>query len=79
MLDALLLIIFIVIPAIVLHEVAHGLSAYWLGDPTAKNLGRLTLNPIKHIDPIGSIIVPGALFLAHYFWVDQVLDAFWLG
>ncbi len=67
MLDVVLLILIIVVPAIVLHEVAHGLSAYWLGDPTAKIQGRLTLNPIKHIDPVGSILVPGGLFLAHYF------------
>jgi Zn-dependent protease len=76
MLDVLLLIIFVVIPAIVLHEVAHGLSAYWLGDPTAKNLGRLTLNPIKHIDPIGSIVVPGALFLAYHFGLTKSLMLF---
>jgi Zn-dependent protease len=76
MLDALILIVFIVVPAIVLHEVAHGLSAFWLGDPTAKNLGRLTLNPIKHIDPVGSIIVPGALFLAHYFGLTHTLMLF---
>jgi len=76
MIDVLLLIIFIVVPAIVLHEVAHGLSAYWLGDPTAKNQGRLTLNPIKHVDPVGSIIVPGALFLAHYFGLTRSLMLF---
>jgi Zn-dependent protease len=66
MLDAILLIVFIVVPAIVLHELAHGLSAYWLGDPTARDRGRLTLNPIKHIDPVGSILVPGSLYLMHY-------------
>jgi len=44
--------------AIVVHEVAHGWVAYRLGDPTAKMLGRLTLNPIKHIDPIGTVLVP---------------------
>lgn len=44
--------------AITLHEVAHGYIAYKLGDPTAKMLGRLTLNPIKHIDMIGTIVVP---------------------
>jgi len=76
MLDVVLLILFVVTPAIVLHEVAHGLSAYWLGDPTAKNLGRLTLNPIKHIDPIGSLLVPGALFLAHYFGLTHSLMLF---
>jgi Zn-dependent protease len=40
------------------HEIAHGFMADWLGDPTARLQGRLTLNPIKHIDPVGSIIVP---------------------
>lgn len=44
--------------AITVHEVAHGWVAYRLGDPTAKMLGRLTLNPIKHIDPVGTIAVP---------------------
>lgn len=43
--------------AIVLHELAHGMTAYWLGDNTAKNAGRLTLNPIKHMDPIGFIFM----------------------
>ena len=76
MLDVVLLIIFIVVPAIVLHEVAHGFSAYLLGDNTAKNQGRLTLNPIKHIDPVGSIIVPGGLFLMHYFFPAQPLMLF---
>jgi Zn-dependent protease len=76
MVAVLLLIVFIVVPAIVLHEVAHGLSANMLGDPTAKAQGRLTLNPIKHIDPLGSIIVPGALFLAHYFGLTRSLMLF---
>jgi len=44
--------------AIVVHEVAHGWVAYRLGDNTAKMMGRLTLNPFKHIDPIGTIVVP---------------------
>lgn len=64
-LDFILLMVFAVGPAIILHECAHGLVAYWLGDPTAKNSGRLTLNPLKHIDPLGSIIIPGGLFLLH--------------
>ncbi|WP_029407564.1 site-2 protease family protein [Thiomicrorhabdus sp. Milos-T2] len=50
-----------VIFAITLHEVAHGWVASKFGDQTAKMLGRLTLNPIKHIDPIGTIVVPLAL------------------
>jgi len=47
--------------AIVVHEVAHGWVAYKLGDSTAYMMGRLTLNPIKHIDPIGTILVPALL------------------
>ena len=49
--------------AIILHEVSHGWVAEKLGDPTARMLGRITLNPISHIDPIGTIIVPGILLL----------------
>jgi Zn-dependent protease len=49
--------------AIIIHEVAHGWVAEKLGDPTARMLGRITLNPISHIDPIGTIIVPGILLL----------------
>ncbi|MBU4140754.1 MAG: site-2 protease family protein, partial [Candidatus Omnitrophica bacterium] len=44
--------------AIVIHEYAHGWVAYKLGDPTAKNAGRLTLNPLAHIDPMGTIFLP---------------------
>lgn len=44
--------------AITFHEVSHGYIAYRLGDPTAKLMGRLTLNPIKHIDPVGTVILP---------------------
>ncbi len=57
-----------VLMAITFHEVAHGYSAYLLGDPTAKNAGRLTLNPIKHLDPIGAI----ALFLVKVGWAKPV-------
>lgn len=51
--------------AITVHEVAHGWVASKLGDKTAKLLGRLTLNPIKHIDPIGTLLVPGLLIISH--------------
>jgi Zn-dependent protease len=44
--------------AITVHEVAHGWAAKQLGDPTAQRLGRLTLNPLKHIDPVGTVLVP---------------------
>ena len=44
--------------AVILHEISHGVVALWFGDDTAKEAGRLTLNPIPHIDPFGSIILP---------------------
>lgn len=47
----------------VIHEVAHGAAANALGDPTAKNMGRLTLNPLRHLDPFGSVILPLLLFV----------------
>jgi Zn-dependent protease len=49
--------------AIVFHEVAHGWVANALGDPTAKDLRRLSLNPLRHIDPVGTVILPGILAL----------------
>jgi Zn-dependent protease len=52
------------VPAIVLHEVAHGYVSYRLGDPTAKMAGRLTLNPIKHMDPFGTVLLPVLLALS---------------
>jgi Zn-dependent protease len=51
--------------AIVFHEVAHGLVARRLGDPTAAQLGRLTLNPLKHIDPLGTVVLPLLLAVSH--------------
>ena len=51
--------------AIVFHEVAHGLVARRLGDPTAEARGRLSLNPIRHIDPFGTILLPMILALSH--------------
>ena len=49
--------------AITLHEAAHGYAAKQLGDPTAYMLGRVTLNPIRHIDPVGTVLIPGLLLL----------------
>ncbi|MBC2652305.1 site-2 protease family protein [Novosphingobium flavum] len=51
--------------AIVFHEVAHGYVARLLGDSTADDMGRLTLNPLRHVDPVGTVILPGMLALAH--------------
>lgn len=49
------------VPSVILHEVSHGVVALWFGDDTAKKAGRLTLNPIKHVDPFGTIILPAIL------------------
>lgn len=57
--------IVIVILSIIFHEVAHGYVADMLGDPTARYSGRLTLNPLPHIDPVGSILIPGILALTN--------------
>jgi len=50
--------------SVIVHENAHGLAAERFGDPTARDLGRITMNPIPHIDPIGSILLPLAAFLS---------------
>lgn len=55
----------ILVMSAVIHEFSHGHVAYLLGDPTAKNEGRLTLNPIPHIDPVGSVLLPFILILTH--------------
>ncbi len=67
--------------AITVHEVAHGWVALHLGDPTAKYAGRLTLNPIKHVDPLGTIIVPFVLVVVSagafaFGWAKPVPVAF---
>lgn len=63
--------------AVMIHEVAHGWVAFRCGDPTAKIMGRLTLNPLKHIDKYGSIIVPAVLLLVNspalFGWAKPVL------
>lgn len=53
-----------IILAIVLHELAHGYAAYRLGDNTAKIYGRLTLNPLKHVDLFGTILLPALLYFS---------------
>ncbi|MBR5452555.1 MAG: site-2 protease family protein [Clostridia bacterium] len=57
-----------VLLALTFHELCHGLVAYWLGDDTAKSMGRLTLNPLKHLDPIGFI----CMVLFHFGWAKPV-------
>jgi Zn-dependent protease len=54
----------VLLVSVILHENAHGVVAYWLGDDTARKAGRLTLNPVKHLDIVGSFILPLFLFFA---------------
>ena len=60
-----IIIIAALIISIVLHEMAHGYAANWLGDPTARLQGRLSPNPVVHLDPLGSIIIPALLFFSN--------------
>ncbi|HXX91025.1 MAG TPA: site-2 protease family protein [Acidimicrobiales bacterium] len=59
-----LLILVALIPSVILHEVSHGAVAYAFGDDTAKRAGRLTLNPVSHVDPFGTIILPAIMSLS---------------
>ena len=54
--------------SIIIHELAHGWVAYRMGDPTAKSLGRLSLNPLKHLDPVGTLM----LFIFGFGWAKPV-------
>ncbi|HVL92511.1 MAG TPA: site-2 protease family protein [Acidimicrobiales bacterium] len=60
--DALLLAV--LVPSVILHEISHGALALVFGDDTAKEAGRLTLNPVRHVDPFGTLILPAVLILA---------------
>jgi Zn-dependent protease len=64
--DRVTIVFFVALVAsIILHEISHGVVALWFGDDTARRAGRLTLNPVPHIDPFGSIILPALGALAH--------------
>jgi Zn-dependent protease len=65
----------VLIPSIILHEISHGVVALAFGDDTAKRMGRLNLNPIRHVDPIGTLLVPAVLSLSGlgaYGWAKPV-------
>lgn len=71
MLDKIIDLLFVipcVLFALTVHEVSHGYMAYRLGDPTARNMGRLTLNPLKHLDPVGAL----CMVLFHFGWARPV-------
>jgi Zn-dependent protease len=57
--------VIVLIISVIVHEVAHGWAANALGDPTAKLQGRLSLNPVRHVDPVGSILIPAVLVLTN--------------
>lgn len=59
----IVIVLLIAVFSVILHELSHGVVAYFLGDRTAKDAGRLTLNPLKHIDPFMSILVPVVLYI----------------
>lgn len=68
MIQELLISLPAILLAITIHEFSHGLAAHLLGDPTPKNQGRLTLNPIPHLDPLGALM----LLVAHFGWAKPV-------
>jgi Zn-dependent protease len=73
--DFALLYLGLLIPSIILHEVSHGAVALAFGDPTAQRAGRLTLNPVGHIDPVGTVIIPVVMVLttgAAFGWAKPV-------
>ncbi len=73
---SLLLAVPAILIALTFHEFAHAYVAYRLGDPTAKHMGRLTLNPLAHLDPMGTIMI----FLIHFGWAKPVpVDPRYLG
>ena len=58
------ILVAVLVISVVGHEIAHGYAAFKYGDLTAKNLGRLSINPIKHVDPLGTIVVPALMYLS---------------
>ena len=71
----IILLVIVLFVSVILHEIAHGWTAYFLGDSTARRAGRLTLNPLKHVDPLGTFIVPAVLKLLGFFpigWAKPV-------
>jgi len=59
-----LLVLVVLVPSVILHEVSHGAIALHFGDGTARDAGRLTLNPVRHVDPLGTVVLPLMLALA---------------
>ncbi|MEO3473724.1 site-2 protease family protein [Roseomonas sp. CAU 1739] len=62
--------------AIALHEAAHGYAALWLGDDTAQRAGRISINPLRHVDPFGTLILPGIMVIGQLLAMGQVQGVF---
>ncbi|MBR0649472.1 site-2 protease family protein [Roseomonas terrae] len=62
--------------AITLHEAAHGYAALWLGDDTAKRAGRISINPLRHVDPVGTLILPGVMVAGQLLAIGHVQGVF---
>ncbi|MFC7539393.1 site-2 protease family protein [Siccirubricoccus deserti] len=71
-LQELLAAVLATVIAITLHEAAHGYAALGLGDPTAREAGRLSLNPLRHVDRVGTVLVPGVLLLGQLLTIGRV-------
>lgn len=72
MLPELMVAVLATVIAITLHEAAHGYAALGLGDPTAKLMGRVSLNPLRHVDPVGTVLVPGILLVSQLLATGRV-------
>ena len=75
-LPQLALAVLAAIVAITWHEAAHGCAALWLGDDTALRLGRVSLNPLRHVDRVGTILLPGALLLVQWALIGRIVVLF---
>ena len=75
-LPQLALAVLAAVVAITWHEAAHGCAALWLGDDTALRLGRVSLNPLRHVDRVGTILLPGALLLVQWALIGRIVVLF---
>ena len=76
-LESILLRVASVFLCLTIHETCHGLAAYALGDPTAKRAHRLSLNPLRHIDPVGTVLVPGLTLMTSYLAAGSAMIFGW--
>ena len=75
-LPQILMAVFAAVLAITWHEAAHGCAALWLGDDTALRMGRVSLNPLRHVDRVGTILLPGALLLIQLALIGRIVVLF---